>query len=142
MGLFSFLGDIFGGGGGGSSTTVTTVQEAAQAANITVNPSTSVSLTISTDELAAALSQFGLSLESYFSSEGAFQKSSLDLDEKTFALGLVALQMQAEGAEQSNVLEAAQINLNAAWQSIATNFYTLLKWSALGVGVYLITKMR
>jgi len=148
MGLFDFIGDLFGGGGGGTVVHTTTVQEAAQAANITVNPQTTVSLSIDTTDIATAL-------ENYGAFQNAIASKDFELAEKMYqsnlTIGLTGLKLMAEELSQGKTallqaqtglsLESQGIIESQKWLNLGENALILLKRLMIAGGlIYLVTR--
>jgi len=141
MGLFSFIGDLFGGGGGGTVVHTTTVQESAQAANVTVNPQTNVSLTIDTTDIAKALQDYGAFQNAIASKDYALAEK---LYESNLTIGLAGLSLMSEELSQGKAglsLEAQGLIESQKWFGLGTNALLLLQRLAIAGGlIYLITR--
>lgn len=135
------MGGLFGGGG--TSTTVTSTQTAQQAAVVTVNPSTTVSLSVDTSDIADALNKIAdgtLTLET----------AKLEQSQAQYNASLLVALSDIGVKKQDLLLTQAGLNLQAQ-QSVAISslvstignkFYTLIKYSALAYGLYLLISLR
>lgn len=112
MGLFSFVGDLFGGGN------QTSVQQQAQnQTDVTVNSSVTTNVAVETKEFAEALTLVGS-----LSAEG----------QKALA---AALNKSAEAETEAN--NKALAFATGAWGQVTAGTKALGQWALLGVGAYL-----
>jgi len=137
VGFFDFLF------GGGETTVVEThvEQAAAQAANVTVNPSTTVSLAIDTSDLAQAFENMTKENAEIAGREQEIlekqYQATLELGQANILLGGLNLAQDAEYAQ-------AEIDASNKWQEFTETFsgkmYQLLKAGLLGLGVVLLVR--
>jgi len=130
------MGGLFGGGD--TTTVVHTEQAAAQAANVTVNPSTTVSLTFDLDKLAKAIREYTGEMSSVTSRnmETTEKYQKLDLLLRTANIGLLKDQI---ALESQNV--AADVALSERFALLGDDALKLLKGAVLiGAVLYFVKK--
>uniref|UniRef100_A0A6M3JLY1 Uncharacterized protein n=1 Tax=viral metagenome TaxID=1070528 RepID=A0A6M3JLY1_9ZZZZ len=124
-------------GGGGTSVIMTTKQQAAQAANVTVNPSTTVSLAIDTQAIADALKALSFS-NIEIADKGI--ASNEQLYKATLAIGLANLQLASQEADYKAAEIQAEAKEEETWQALSVRFYGLVKMALVGYGLYLFSR--